>query len=228
MTTSMSKQVVVTVSAACATTVAVVLGCLQSVVWHGRAAPLGPRAVTAWIEPALLNDAGASAALQPPAAYFAHGRLTLVVYLGLWIAAVASRKLLPRWAQRAAAAGGAVATAGDVLAYWLSAGSGPWLRLVGFWYLELPALAFVTVVLAIAGIAAVRNRRGGGVFVLAVPAAVAGIFVLEYMPHGILVGLGATIVVAGARGRGSHARASRPSVLGDPAHREQPNPERHV
>ncbi len=90
--------------------------------------------------------------------------------------------------------GGVIATVGDVIAYWLSSDVGPWLRRIGFWYMELPALGLVILALTAVGVAAFRRRRAGAALALALPAATAGTLALHYLPHGLLVGLGVTLL----------------------------------
>lgn len=198
----MSKRVVALVSGAAAFSVAAILGCVQSVVWHGADAPAAATFVATRLAPAWMGQAAASGAFQPAPAYFGVGRFAIAAYLLLAVAATFSELPLSARARRVTMAAGVLAATGDVLAYWVSAAAGPTVRRVGFWYLELPALAVAAVVLTVAGIGALRSRRAGGEIALALPVAVATTATLRYLPHGILVGFGVALFATAVRGGG--------------------------
>jgi N-acyl homoserine lactone hydrolase len=181
--------------AATALALAAGLGCLQSVVWNGSAAPAAARAMASRLDPSLLQGAAASALTIPPESYFGYGRLAIGVYGLLALASLRARRWLPRWTVAGFVPLLALATTGDLLAYWVSETAGPSVRRVGFWYIELPAL--VTIALGLSAVGAVRwrQRRPGAALALALPASLMGTAALRYLPHGIFIGIAGTFVL---------------------------------
>jgi hypothetical protein len=189
------------------------LGPLQARIWYGAAGP-------AWIDrlaqsgAALLGlhplpDAPAAEARQPAPAYFAAGRVTLLVYAALGLAVW--RGLLGRRGglRRVVLGLLVVATVGDALAYRVSATAGPHVRALGFWRVELPALCALVALVTGTGLrralrsqagicAGTRPRiRGQGVaLALALPFALGATALIRYLPHGLLTGLALASAVA--------------------------------
>ena len=163
---------------------AVGLGALQSVVWHGPDAPPWARAVASVVSPRLADAPSASAQPVPPAVYFTLGRGAVAVYALLLAGVAGLRGQVGRGAARALGGVLAVALAGDVLAYWLSEAFGPALRRVGFWYLEVPALALAVLGCGAHGLRAPHRR-----LLWTLPATAAATALLRYWPHALLAGL---------------------------------------
>lgn len=199
----MSRPRLAVVLAAIAVVSAMLLGGLQSVVWHGDEAPGLARAVASLVAPGLLGRPAASSMLEPPSPYFAVGRWTLAVYLLLWLVAACERTRWRSWPGRLGAVAGVAATVGDALAYWVSDSTGPWLRRVGFWWIELPALGVVVLALTAVAVATWRRDGAGRWLAAAIPAAAAGTVALRYLPHGILAGIGVALLACAARARAS-------------------------
>jgi uncharacterized oxidoreductase len=186
-------------SAVLATLLAMLLGCLQSVIWSGARAPSMARAVASWLEPDLLGRIPSQTLVQPSSTYFAHGHWTIAIYLLLLVAAPTVLVVVSRWAGRLLVLAASIAITGDIVAYWLSAAIGSPARRIGFWFMEVPALAAIVTVLTIAGAWSVWHRRPGRSLVFALPAVAVGVALLHYMPHGVLLGLGLTFTIACAR-----------------------------
>lgn len=194
----MQKQSITRTIAGTAIVGSIILGSLMSTIWNGDEAPEWARLIATLVEPTLTTRAAASTMSQPDERYFTYGQATLALYGLLWVAGVGSRHGMPKWTQWAVAAGGLLATSGDLLAYWVSASMGPAVRHIGFWWLELPALGFVAIALTIAGVLGWQRRDEARVWVLASPVAMIGTVTLEYLPHGILLGLATTLWIAAA------------------------------
>jgi hypothetical protein len=186
MTSPQSRSLLAALAAVAA---AAVLGAVQSTIWHGSAAPAA--VLARWIDPAL-DGAPASAAVDPPAVYFAYGRLAVLVYVALVIAGLPLVRTLGPAARRFVATAALIALAGDVVAYWASAAAGPAVRRIGFWYLEVPALLALILAFTWIGIRAPRHRA----LAIALPAAAVAMAWLRYLPHGLLLGLGAALAVS--------------------------------
>lgn len=169
------------------------LGCLQSTIWHGAQAPALARRVAAVLDSDLLQASPASELGQPAEAYFGYGRMVLVAYGLLLVAARALRPRLPSWGSGALAALGSCALGGDVIAYWLSETTGPAFRRIGFWYLELPALVLCSLLLTAIGVARFRRDALVRPLAAALPFALLGSALLRYLPHGVLLGLALTL-----------------------------------
>ncbi len=177
---------------ATAAAAAVALGSLQSVIWNGVSAPPLARALASLLDPGLVASTGAPAnTLEPGESYFANGRLALAIYVMLLLGWQGLRAQLPAWRYPASLATLTLALSGDVLAYWVSSVLGPDVRRVGFWFIEVPALAMLVLGLTIQGLARLRTKGTGRVLLLTLPAALGGTMLLRYLPHGALAGLAA-------------------------------------
>lgn len=173
------------------------LGGVQSTLWHGTSAPEFAQGITALVAPHLLAVVGAVELAQPGESYFVWGRSTLLVYAllapGLFVMArqLAGPMRAALWFLVSAA------TVGDLLAYWLSQGMGPAVRRIGFWHIELPALVLLAACLSLVGLTHLCSHSRAGpaglrLAALSLPLCLGGAAALQYLPHGLLVGLGAT------------------------------------
>ncbi len=169
---------------------------IQSMIWNGTEAP-------SWILQLapLFGDAVASSTSpvdQPSAIYFTFGRLLLLSYAGLlaslWWTPIDSPKALRRGFGIALG----IAFFGDGLAYGLSEWFGPALRGLGFWKIEVPALAAALLLgtaigircLRVNGVRAKRPGRSSDLLLaFAMPLALICVAAIRYMPHGLLIPL---------------------------------------
>ncbi len=191
----MTRNKTALVAATTAVMTAAILGSLQSVAWNGTGAPAVARAFTEWLDPALLLETASSNLEQPSESYFGYGRLVVAIYALLFVAGAALRRLTSQRTFWLLAGLFTIAAMGDIAAYWVSETMGPGVRLIGFWYTEVPALAATTLVLS--GIGGWQMRYGGSgrPLVAALPLSIATTALLAYMPHGILLGLALTGVL---------------------------------
>lgn len=129
-------------------------------------------------------------------AYYFWGRFTVLVYLAVLIGALAlphGFTRLTRWGRLLLLVAIGLGLVGDVLAYWGGTGSElTTLTVIGFALLETPGLLLMVAAMVVYGVGLLRERRApalaawyliaGGV--LALPAA---IFLITYVPHGVLL-----------------------------------------
>jgi N-acyl homoserine lactone hydrolase len=217
----MTRRRLALLAAALAAILTALLGALQSAAWNGPAAPGLVRAVARALDPGLLLLPPSARLPAPAEAYFGYGRLAVAVYALLLVAGSGVRPLLARWARRTTTALAAAALAGDVGAYWVSETAGVALRRIAFWWVELPALVALALLLTGVGLARLRACRPGRPLALALPAVLAGTAALRYVPHGVLLGLAVALLVTllaapedQAVGRGALAGCGAAALLG--------------
>ncbi|MBV1887333.1 MAG: hypothetical protein KUG61_09635 [Parvibaculaceae bacterium] len=171
------------------------LGIIQSTIWNGEDAPT-------WILslPAIHT---ASAFLYKIIAepigltdYYFFGRMFFLVYLGLFAG-------LKNWRKNSVTrqailfkiftAALLIALIGDFIAYWGGGWFGTDVRFVGFWLVEVPALAIASLSSLVFGIQLLRQKSTSTIE--AMTFAGAPVFVListasfQYMPHGPVFGI---------------------------------------
>ncbi|WP_428265038.1 MBL fold metallo-hydrolase [Haliangium sp.] len=205
----------------------VALGFVQSSIWNGPDAPPWIALVGQWLG---LGGVAASSFDQPPAQYFTYGRLFMFVYAALAftlaraplgaatsgpsdaVSGASSPPPSSRLLHRAITVALAVAMFGDVLAYWLSAYFGPALRQLGFWRIEVPALAALLLLLTVEGVARIRqgrSRRVAWPFAVVIPGALVSVAALRYMPHGLVLPIAVAVLLHARRPSASPASSPR-------------------
>ncbi len=190
-------------AAAIAALAALVLGALQSVAWRGLEAPALARWIALRLDPGLGFEPASQLLAQPSESYFGYGRLAIAIYLLLGLVLAMGRPLWRSLLGPALAVGVAallaVAAGGDIAAYWFSEGAGPFVRRVGFWFVEVPALALAIALVTGAGAfgwADGKAKRSLALaLLLALPLALVATALLAYMPHGPLLGLALTLAL---------------------------------
>jgi hypothetical protein len=172
---------------------------IQSRIWNGPSAPGWINALSTAVAPSSALDHAASLDARPPEVYFAFGRLFILVYASLVLVLARGPLVGSRRTQRLLLGLVAIAAFGNTLAYWLSAWAGSGVRHIGFWRIEVPAIAALLVVMSVQGVIAVRRRTASPLaawaFALVIPLAAFGTALLRYMPHGPMLAFTLAIVV---------------------------------
>lgn len=198
----MTRRSLCLIAASAAAIAALVLGGLQSVAWHGLEAPALARWIAVGVDPDLRFEQASKLLAQPTESYFGYGRLAIVIYLLLGLAVTADRRvwrsLLGPSLAGALCLLATLAAGGDIAAYWFSEGAGPFVRRVGFWYVEVPALVLAIATMTGAGALKRANGKASLRLALALPFALVATALLAYMPHGPLLGLALTMALVAA------------------------------
>jgi len=171
---------------------------IQSTIWN---TPERAPAIAAapWVTSALAEYEGG---LSP---YYAFGRMTVWVYLGLGAGFLGARRraiggpgsrrrLADERAFQALSALLAVAAVGNLIEYWGGSVYGEAVKEIGFRFLETPALAFAGLSSAWLAVRLVRSdaasdRRLAWLLGLTLPAMLVSTILLRYLPHGPLLAL---------------------------------------
>jgi hypothetical protein len=177
---------------------------IQQYVWDGGTGGRLPYVPNAWYGTyeAVYERVGARWGLS---AYYFWGRFALLIYLAVFIGAWAlppGAGRTSRVGRRALLAAVVVGLIGDVLAYW--GGSGDelsMLTVIGFGFVELPALLVLILAMVVYAVGLARERSkqpvvtcsliAGGT--LSIPVS---LFLITYVPHGILLTVLAALTVA--------------------------------
>ncbi|UFH57755.1 MBL fold metallo-hydrolase [Spirosoma sp. KNUC1025] len=171
----------------------------QSRIWNGPSGPPASVLLTQWMSPDWLGNVAASALGQPPLAYFATGRLFILVYIGLLLATLFSRSI-PRSRLKTSLLGtlttGALANVG---VYWWGEYLTKAAREGMFWAIEVPALlGSLGLVMALA----VRMRRSVMQSRLAtalpfsvIPLALLFTLLFQYIPHGPMLAVAISLLL---------------------------------
>jgi hypothetical protein len=192
--------------------IAVVLGvcvgwlliAIQQYVWDGGTGGRLPYVPNAWYGAyeAMYERVGARWGLS---AYYFWGRFAVLIYLavfiGVWALPPGARRT-SRVSRRVLLAAVLVGLIGDVLAYWGGRGDElSMLTVIGFGFVELPALLVLVLAMVVYGVGLARDGirppmvawsliAGGA---LSMPVS---LFVVTYVPHGILLTVLAALTVA--------------------------------
>lgn len=172
------------------------LGPIQSTIWNGADSPPLVRAAAPLVDAAL----GGLQAIAPGAEpYDVFGRFVILAYLALLagMAALPAASHGQRIAKAALLVATIAAALGDIVAYWIAGRADDALRAVGFWYWEVPALAIALLAAAVFGALWLRANRWSGLALLLAPLlALGATLALRYMPHGPLIGLAVSAMLA--------------------------------
>jgi len=157
----------------------------MSYIWHFDLAQPWIRYLGSQLLPRL--NAGTATSDLPTTAYFGYGKLTLIIYLSLYLG---SSKLLPLLGARTLTIYRyllLLALTLDFHNYWLSEWSGVGARTILFWYGEFPLLIFLVLLLTISAFCshtktAIKLRWLPVVLIITTAA-------IEYFPHSLLISI---------------------------------------
>jgi len=160
------------------------LSAIQSVIWNGVEHVYWLEVSTKWF---LSNLTASSKMSQPSAEYFFYGHFTIILYgiLALQLCNLKSKisKVILIFSLLLLSA----AAIGDFISYWLSEAYGPWLRHVGFWFIELPTLSILTLLWFGLGICKCIKQKALNSLLLILPISQLSVIIFQYLPHSLLV-----------------------------------------
>lgn len=172
---------------------------IQSRIWNGPSAPGWINALSTAVAPSSALGHAASLDTSPPEVYFTFGRLFILVYASLVLVLARGPLVGSRRTQRLFLGLLAIAASGNMLAYWVSAWAGSAVRHIGFWRIEVPAIAALLVVTSAQGVIAARRRAASPLaawaLALVIPLAACSTALLRYMPHGPMLAFALALVL---------------------------------
>ncbi|WP_147251048.1 hypothetical protein [Arenicella xantha] len=156
----------------------------MSVIWHGEHSPY---VVQAAISGFMDIPAAASGMASPPEQYFYFGRFTLLFYVAIFLNIIKIKQAIRPRIVLISVLFLSIALIGDIATYWLSDIYGAYLRRIGFWYAEFPALIILLAYwFSLASYQSIKSRKPQPMIWL-LPLTILAIGCIQYLPHSFLL-----------------------------------------